>query len=127
MNAEQFSVYLTALASSLTVNVIIPLMMLFIVIVMGWVLFSRAQAKDGFHIADMLLGDDGKVSPDRVLMVCTWGASTWGLAVFFYAIPASVTEAYALYLGVWATNNAAKSFFRLKYGGGASGDGTKAP
>jgi hypothetical protein len=126
MNAEQFSVYLTALASSLTVNVIIPLLMLVIVIVMGWVLFARAQNKDGFHIADMLLDDAGKVSSDRVLAVCTWGASTWGLAVFFYAIPGSVTEAYAIYLGVWATNNAVKGIAKMRYGSGQSQD-DKAP
>jgi len=116
MAGDTLRAYLAALASSLTIGVIIPLMILGLMVFAAWILLSRAQASKDFNIADVLKDEAGKVSSDRLTLLATWGASTWLLSVVVFALPQHVVEAYAIYLGVWGPVAAAKSFFRHKYG-----------
>ena len=116
MTGEALQTYLTALASSLTIGVIIPLLILGLMVAAAWRLLSRAQADPHFNISDVLLDDGGKVSSERLLLLATWGSTTWVLSVVVFALPQHVVEVLITYMGVWGTNNAAKAFFRHKYG-----------
>jgi len=115
VTGDALQTYLTALASSLTIGVLIPLLILAIVVYAGWRLLDSAQKDEDFEIRDMLRDDAGKVSSERMLLFATWGASTWVLSVVVFALPNLVIEAYVTYLGVWGTTGAAKSFFAHKY------------
>lgn len=116
MNSEALQTYLTALASSLTINVLVPLLILALVVGVMWSLLAKAQAREGFEISDVFVDEAGKVSSERLLMFLSWAASTWVLAVVIFALPQHVMEAYVTYLGVWGTTGTAKAFFRHKYG-----------
>lgn len=116
MTGDALQTYLAALASSLTIGVLVPLLILGLAVWLVWVLIARAQRDPGFNIADVLRDEHGKVSSERLLMFASWAASTWVLSVVVFAIPANVVEAYAIYLGVWGGVGAVKHFANRKYG-----------
>ncbi len=117
MNTEHATNYLQALAASLTIGVIIPLVILIVMVSLGWVLIGRAQANESFEVSDCLRDENGKVASEQILLMATWAFSSWVLSVVVFALPAHVIEAYVAYLGVWGTTSAAKAFFAHKYGG----------
>lgn len=116
MTDSALQTYLTALISSLTIGVIIPLLILGLVVWVMWALLSRAQSQAGFEISEVFLDETGKVSSERLLMFLSWAASTWVLAVVIFALPQHVIEAYVTYLGVWGITGTGKAYFRHKYG-----------
>jgi hypothetical protein len=78
---NQATTYLQALAASLTINVIIPL--LAFVVVFGlfvWVLF-RAQKGGNFDAAEFLRDDKGKLSKGGLFAFVACSAHTWALMV----------------------------------------------
>lgn len=80
MNAEQHSNYLAALLSSLTINVLIPGVMLCgLVIMFLWVLW-RAQAADDFDVSQFLRAEDGRLSSVRLFAFVALAVSTWVIA-----------------------------------------------
>jgi ABC-type phosphate transport system permease subunit len=112
----QAQTYLQALIASVTTGVVMPLLILVIVCVMGWVLFSRAASTENFNIADILRDNQGKPSSERTILFLTWGASTWMLAVTFFALPQHVPAAFGIYMAAWTTNAAVKQLSKDKYG-----------
>lgn len=115
MTTEQATGYLQALAASLTIGVIVPLLILGLMVVAAWVLLSRANRDPTFNVVDVFRDENQKVSSERVLLFATWGSSTWALAVVIFAMPQHTVDVMLIYMGAWGTNNAAKAFFRSKY------------
>lgn len=81
MNAEQILTYLQALAASVTINVIVPLVILAAMMVAVWRLIMFAQRKPDFNIEGIFLDDDRKASCARFLMLLAFAYSCWHLAV----------------------------------------------
>jgi len=81
MNSEQLQTYLAALASSLTINVIVPLV-LFIIIFLGLVWVThRAQKSGKLEVSQFLQETDGKASFMRIAGGVALAAMTWVMAV----------------------------------------------
>jgi hypothetical protein len=115
MAGEQLQVYLTALASSLTVGVVIPLFILLGIAAAIWWLIAKAQEADGFDISDVLRDESGKISSERLLTFSCFGVSSWVMAVIVFALPNLVVEAYAIYMGFWSATATAKEFAKRKW------------
>ena len=115
MKDDAVRTYLVALASSLTIGVIIPLLILGLMVLGAWVMLARANRDPDFNIADVFKGDTGKVSSERTILIATWGASTWALAVVLFAHPSLIEVVFGVYMGAWAVNNAAKYVAARKY------------
>ena len=107
MTGEVLHTYLAALASSLTIGVIVPLLILAIVLRILRNLLLKAQASEGFDIAQVLKDDDGKVSSIRFLSFLAFAISTWALAVVMFAHPDHIDSAFLAYLIVWSASRPA--------------------
>lgn len=115
MKDDVVHTYLAALASSLTINVIIPLLILGLMVLGAWILLARAQKDPNFNIAEVFLDEAGKVSSERATLLATWASSTWAMAVVFFAMPQHTVEVFGIYMGAWAVNNAVKYTAAKKY------------
>ena len=101
MNAEQATTYLQALAASLTLSVLIPLVILLLLLALSWSLLAKAQAKEGFSVEEMFRDDTGKVAASRVLAFFAFAISSWYLAVSVLSgKPDPVL--YFYYLSAWS-------------------------
>lgn len=102
MTTEQLQTYLATLASSVTIGVIIPILILLGITAMIWVLISRAQNKDGFDISNTLKDENGKESSSRILSFGAFAVSSWSLAVTVFALPQYFIDAMLYYLVFWS-------------------------
>lgn len=101
MNAEQATTYLQALAASLTVQVLVPGLMLAAMCgLFLWVLW-RAQQREDFDASQFLRDDAGKLSTSRLFAFVACGWSTWHLAVLTFNAGVS-EEKFLVYLGTWS-------------------------
>jgi len=116
VNDDAVRTYLVALASSLSINVLIPLFILGLMVIGAWVLLARANRDPEFNIAEVFLDENHKVSSERVFLAATWGSSTWALAVVMFAMPQHTVEVIGIYMGVWGVNNSVKYVAKQKYG-----------
>ena len=112
MSPEQQKTYTEALMASLTINVLVPLVILLIIAVCVWVLFARAQANANFHIENVLRDQDGKESAARVIMFGCFAITSWVLAVMVFALPNHVLDALFYYLLFWSGTDVAKDLIQ---------------
>lgn len=68
-----------AVTGGLTIQLLLPATMLGLLFMLFAVIFIRAQGRPDFDFADMLRGDDGKVSPWRFFAFGAFSFSTWVL------------------------------------------------
>lgn len=102
MNTEQLQTYLATLASSVTIGVIIPILILMGITAMIWVLISRAQKDESFDIANTLRDEAGKESAARILSFGAFAVSSWALAVTVFSLTQYFIEAMLYYLVFWS-------------------------
>jgi hypothetical protein len=102
MNTDQVKTYLAALASSLTIGVLIPILILLLITAMIWLLISRAQRDPGFDIANTLRDEAGKESSVRVLTFGAFAVTSWGYAVSAFALPQYFSDVTLYYLAFWS-------------------------
>jgi uncharacterized membrane protein YbjE (DUF340 family) len=112
MNPEQHKTYIEALAASLTINVLVPLLILLAIFICVWVLFSRAQSNPSFHIENVLRDEAGKESAARVIMFGCFAVTSWALAVMVFALPNQVGDALLYYLLFWSGTDVAKELIQ---------------
>lgn len=98
---EALSDYAAALLSSVTIRVLIPLVILFLLLGIAWRLITLAQRKDGFQIEQMFTDEAGKVSAARFLALLAFAISSWALAVQVFSATLS-PELYFYYLAAWS-------------------------
>jgi hypothetical protein len=80
MNAEQATTYLQALIGQVTVGVIIPLFLFFVMLTpLVWILWI-AQRRDDFDAADFLKDETGKLSYGRLTGAGGFCVTSWGYA-----------------------------------------------
>lgn len=80
MNAEQATIYLQALLGQVTIGVIIPLILFFVMLVpMVWILWI-AQRRNDFDAADFFKDDAGKLSYGRIAGAGGFCVTSWGYA-----------------------------------------------
>jgi hypothetical protein len=115
VNTDQLQTYLTALASSLTVGVVIPITILVGIVFAIYLLIARAQQDPEFNIQNVLKDENGKESFERILGFGCFAASTWVLAVVVFALPNVLTEAYITYLAAWGGTSTVKEIARRKW------------
>lgn len=101
VNADQAESYLQALLSSVTINVIVPLVILFALIGFSWRLLVLAQRKSDFNIEEMFKDEAGKPSSVRFIMLMAFAISSWYLAVRVLSGKPEPIE-YLYYLGTWS-------------------------
>jgi hypothetical protein len=101
VNTDQTQTYLAALASSLTINVIIPLGILIALFGFVWYVLARAQRSGEFKIQQMLLDDAGKASSSRLFGFIAVSVSSWYLAAKLWAGTSTATE-FFYYLMAWS-------------------------
>lgn len=81
MNAQENDSYLQALISSLTINVLIPLVGFIAIFgAFVWVL-AKAQKSDDFDASEFLRDDKGKLSKGGLFAFIACAAHTWALMV----------------------------------------------
>lgn len=103
MNGEQFATYLQALLAQVTISVIIPLMILFMLFGTAWYMLWLAQCKDGFNIEEVFLDESRKVSASRTVVIFAFAVSSWYLAIDrLGANPSS--EMFLYYLIAWSSS-----------------------
>ena len=115
MSSEQLHTYLAALASSLTIGVIIPLMILLGLALAIWMLIARAQKDPNFDIANILRDENGKESSERVVMFGCFAVTSWVMAVAVFALPNLLTEIYITYTALWGGTATAKELVKRKW------------
>jgi len=115
VNTNQLETYLTALASSVTIGVLIPLSILICIVIAVYMLISKAQQDPEFDIANVLKDENGKESFERLMGFGCFAASTWVLAVVVFALPNILTEAYITYLAAWGGTSTVKEIARRKW------------
>ena len=113
---EQATTYLSALASSLTVGVLIPLLILGLMVFGIWMLLSRAQNDPEFDIAQILRDSDtNKVSMTQTLKMGAFASSTFVLVVVVFALPNLLLEIFIAYLGTWGLTTMGSQFIARKW------------
>ena len=115
MNTAQIQTYLAALASSLTIGVIIPLLILLGIVGAIWLLITKAQRDPAFDIANILRDEAGKESSERVIMFGCFAVSSWVMAVAVFALPNLLTEIYITYTALWGGTVVAKDVAKRKW------------
>lgn len=101
MAADQLAIYLHALLSSLTINVVIPLLLFAALLLpIVWVLW-RAQRRADFDASQFLRDEHGRLSSVRLFAGFALAVSSWVVAV--ETVNARLTfEGYAVYLITWS-------------------------
>ena len=102
MTGDQLHTYLAALASSVTIGVLVPLLILVGIALAFWLLVSRAQRDPAFDISNVLRDETGKESATRVVTFGAFAVTSWVLAVVTFAHPDKITEAMLYYLIFWS-------------------------
>lgn len=115
MTSEQLRVYLAAAMSSLTVGVLVPLLILFGVAWVIWIVISRAQRDKDFDLSNVLRDEKGKESSDRLTTLACFAVTSWVMAVVVFALPNLVVEVFAIYMTGWGGTSAAKEYFKRKW------------
>ena len=122
MTSTEVQTYITALASSLTVGVAIPLLILGLMVFAIWMLLGRAQADPDFDIAQILRDvDTNKVSMTQTLKLGSFAASTFVLVVVVFALPNLLLETFIAYLGTWGLTTMGTQFINRKWPGDKQG------
>jgi hypothetical protein len=101
MDAQSLTTYLAALLSSVTIRVLIPLVILFLLLGIAWRLLTLAQRKHGFNIEQMFTDETGKASAARFLAMMAFAISSWALAVQVFSATLNA-ELYFYYLAAWS-------------------------
>jgi hypothetical protein len=101
VNTEQAVTYMQALSASLTINVVIPLLILLALLGFAWAMLSRAQRKDGFNVEDMFRDETGKVTASRVIAFFAFAVSSWWIAVGRLS-GKTEDQAFFYYLAAWS-------------------------
>lgn len=70
---------LKTIAGSITVQLILPALMLLILLWLMMFVLWRAQKREDFDLANMLRGDEGKESPWRLCTLGAFAISSWAL------------------------------------------------
>lgn len=79
----------------------IPTTILFVLLGLGALVALRAQSRDDFDFADMLRGDDGRVSSTKMFSFVSIAVTSWIVA--YLTISGKITpEYYWYYLVVWS-------------------------
>lgn len=78
---SQYESYLQALVASVTLNTIIPLMILILLCGFIWRVLALAQRNRGFDITQVFRNDAGKISGLSFIMLLAFAMSCWYLAV----------------------------------------------
>jgi hypothetical protein len=117
MNHDQAQTYLAALASSLTIGVIIPLLILLGLAGAIWLLISKAQTDPNFDVANVLRDENGKESSERLLTFACFAVTSWVMAVAVFALPNLLIEIYITYSALWGGTAAAKEIVKRKWPG----------
>jgi hypothetical protein len=74
----------------------------FIIIVI-WFHNKDASPENDLHLIDLFIGDDKKLSLDRIIKFFTWIVTTWGF--LYLIVQSALTETYLLiYTGIWVSN-----------------------
>ena len=115
MSGEQLKTYLAALASSLTIGVIILLSILVCMAIAIWMLISRAQNDPSFDISNVLRDESGKESSERLITFACFAVSSWVLAVAVFALPNLLTEIFITYCVLWGGTAATKEVAKRKW------------
>jgi hypothetical protein len=101
IDMQDLTAYGAALLSSVTIRVLIPLLILFVLLGIAWRLLTLAQRKAGFNIEQMFTDEQGKASAARFLAMMAFAISSWALAVQVFA--ATLTpELFFYYLAAWS-------------------------
>lgn len=80
-NQSQYETYLQALMASVTVNTIIPLVILLALSLFIWRVLALAQRSRGFDITQVFRDENGKISGLSFIMLLAFAMSCWYLAV----------------------------------------------
>lgn len=103
VTAEQATPYAQALIASVTINVIVPLVILALLMLFIWVLLRAAQSKKDFHIEQVFIDPDtGKVTVSRFTILMAFAISTWYLASD--AFGQRTPELFYAYLAAWSNS-----------------------
>jgi hypothetical protein len=101
MNAAELHTYIAALTSSLTINVIIPLVMFAVMMAgLAWVLIL-AQRGDHFDASEFLRDETGKLSYLRLCGIAALASSTWIMAVETFNARMTPLMLF-VFLGAWS-------------------------
>lgn len=100
---EQLTTYAQALLASVTINVIVPLVILFMMMLAVWRLVVYAQRKPDFNIEKIFLDDEGKPSAARFVMLMAFAFSCWYMACARLAGAVTANEFYA-FLATWGSS-----------------------
>lgn len=99
--ASQLKIYLTALASSFTIDVLIPLVVLLIMFAVAARLLFLAQKRDDFDIANFMKNDANKESSAILISFFAFGVHTWYLMVSLLQKGPN-TDLFTTYGVVWS-------------------------
>lgn len=103
MNQEQATSYLQALMATVTINVIVPLLILFMLFGTAWYMLWLAQRKEAFNIEQMFLDENGKVSAARVISTLAFAVSSWYIAIDRLSANPSA-EMFLYFLLAWSSS-----------------------
>lgn len=95
--------YAQALMASVTINVIIPLLILVVMMASIWRLVLFAQRKEGFNIERIFLDEEEKPSAARLIMLMAFAFSCWYLSARVFSGKPDANEFYA-FLAAWASS-----------------------
>jgi len=84
MNETELHNYSLALLSTLSIQVIIPLLMFFSMFWLFGYLFYKAQKSADFNLQEMFKNDKNKVSVWPVVTLLAFAVTTWRLAVLTF-------------------------------------------
>lgn len=103
MNVEQATTYAQALIASVTINVIVPLLILALLMLFVWVLLRAAQRKADFHIEQVFMDPEtNRVTVSRFTILMAFVLSSWYLATDAFG-PRNEHVLFA-YLAAWSNS-----------------------
>jgi hypothetical protein len=88
---------------TLSLNIDLPAIILFAIMLMGCYVIWKAQQKDGFDFSEMLRDENNKPSAVRIGVLVSLAISSWGLMNHVLLTGPNINPwIYGLYIGGWS-------------------------
>jgi hypothetical protein len=88
---------------TLTLNIDLPAIMLFVMLLLAGYVMLKAQQKEGFDFGNMLRDENGKESAVRIGVLVSLGVSSWTLMNHALLAGANISEGvFAIYVFGWS-------------------------
>jgi hypothetical protein len=88
---------------TLTLNIDLPAIMLFIMLLLATYVMWKAQKKEGFDFGNMLRDENGKESAVRIGVLVSLGVSSWTLMNHALLAGAEISEGiFSIYVFGWS-------------------------